>query len=69
MDHPSRPQRTPAIPAPTCPPLQRQLSMAFESPVLPDLSPAERARVVEHLANLLLQAAGTPVEGAGHDEP
>jgi len=33
---------------------QRQLSMAFESPVLQDMEPSERASVVAKLATLLL---------------
>ena len=35
----------------------RQIALAFESPVLQDLSPSERMIVTERLASLLVQAA------------
>ncbi len=43
---------------------QRQLSMAFESPVLRGISPSERASAIAQLAILLLQAAGVQQMGA-----
>ena len=54
--------------APPQPQPQRQLSMAFESPVLQDMDPSERANVVAQLATLLLQAAGVQVAGSNDDE-
>lgn len=53
---------TPGRPRPTAP---RQMSMAFESAVLQDLTVSERAGVVAQLASLLLQAAG---RAAGDDD-
>ena len=47
---------------------QRQLSMAFESPVLQDMEPSERASVVAKLATLLLQASGVQAAGSNDDE-
>ena len=47
---------------------QRQLSMAFESPVLQDMNSNERAAVVKQLATLLLQAADLQTERNDHDE-
>jgi hypothetical protein len=66
MTHVPRPHRLPTTSAP--PRAQRQLSIAFESPVLQDLDPSERNRVVTQLAHLLLQAAGVPAAGSDHDE-
>lgn len=43
---------------------QRQLSMAFELPVLQGMDPHERARAIAQLAILLLQAAGVHQTGA-----
>jgi hypothetical protein len=43
----------------------RQLSMAFESTVIQDLTASERAGVVAQLAGLLLQAAG---QATGDDD-
>jgi hypothetical protein len=40
--------------------------MTFESPVLQDMDPSERAAVIAQLATLLLQAAG--VQGGNDDE-
>ena len=40
--------------------------MAFESPVLQDMTPSERANVVAQLASLLLLAAG--VAGGDDDD-
>ena len=54
--------------APPATPAQRQLSIAFESPMLRDLDPSERNRVVLKLALLLMEAAGVPAAGSGHDE-
>ena len=48
---------------------QRQLSMAFESPVLQNMNSNERAAVVKQLATLLLQAAKFQTERNDHDEP
>ena len=39
----------------------RQLSMAFEASPLHGISPPDRAKVVIHLASLLLQALGANV--------
>jgi hypothetical protein len=50
--------------APPMPMSQRQLSMAFESPVLRGISPSERASAIAQLAILLLQAAGVQQTGA-----
>lgn len=47
---------------------QRQLSMAFESPVLQGMGPSERASAIAQLAILLLQAAGVQQTGADDDE-
>ncbi|WP_382202711.1 MULTISPECIES: hypothetical protein [Hydrogenophaga] len=47
---------------------QRQLSMAFESPVLQGMSPGERATAIAQLAFLLLQAAGVQQTGADDGE-
>lgn len=46
-------------------PIPHQLSIAFESPGLQDLTSVERTAVVERLASLLLQAAG---QAAGSDD-
>lgn len=54
-----------ASPAPMS---QRQLSMAFESPVLQGMSPSERTSAISQLAILLLQAAGVQLPGANDDE-
>ena len=54
---------------PPAPVAQRQLSMAFEAPVLQGMSPSERARAIAQLATLLLQAAGmqrTGVDNGDH---
>lgn len=48
---------------------QRQLSMAFESPVLQGMSPSERTSAILRLALLLLQAAGVHQTGADDGEP
>ncbi len=50
--------------APPVPMAHRQLSIAFESPVLQGMSPNERARAIAQLATLLLQAAGVQQTGA-----
>jgi hypothetical protein len=54
--------------APPAPRSQRQLSMAFESPVLQGMGPHERARAIAQLAILLLQAAGVHQTGADDGE-
>jgi len=69
MTHLPRPYRLPTSSAPPAAPAQRQLSLAFESPMLHDLDASERNRVVLKLALLLLQAAGVPTAGSNHDEP
>ena len=52
----TKPRRMPAkIPAPASP---RQMSIAFESKKLLGLSPSERMKVLAHLSNLLMLAAG-----------
>ncbi len=63
-----RPHRLPTTSVPPTTQAQRQLSIAFESPVLQDLDPSERNKVVTQLALLLLQAAGVPAAGSEHDE-
>ena len=47
---------------------QRQLSIAFESPVLQGMSPSERTNAIAQLAILLLQAAGVQQTGANDGE-
>ena len=68
MTHVPRPHQLLTVSAPRPPQAQRQLSIAFESPVLQDLDPSERNKVVMQLALLLLQAAGIPAAGGDHDE-
>lgn len=63
-----RPHRLPTTPASLTTQAQRQLNIAFESPVLQDLDPSERNKVVMQLALLLLQAAGVPAAGGDHGE-
>lgn len=48
-------------------PIPHQLSIAFESQGLQDLTSVERTAVVQRLATLLLQAAGQ-VAGSDDDE-
>ena len=67
MTHASRPRRLLTTSAPPQPQARRQLSIAFESPVLQDMEPSERADVVAQLAILLLQAAGVQA-GSNDDE-
>ena len=53
-----------ASPTPSSTPTaQRQLSLAFESPVLQCLSSSERGSAVMQLALVLLQAAGVQMPG------
>lgn len=54
-----------SISAPPCTTAPRQMTMAFESAVLQDLTTSERAGVVAQLASLLLQATG---RAAGDDD-
>jgi len=68
MAHVLRPRRLLTTSAPPQPQAQRQLSMAFESPVLQDMDLSERANVVAQLATLLLQAAGVQTGGSSDDE-
>ncbi len=68
MTHVPRPHQLPTTSAPRTPQAQRQLCIAFESPVLQDLDPSERNKVVMQLALLLLQAAGVPAAGGDDDE-
>lgn len=44
-----------------------QISIAFESITLQGLSAPERLKVLMHLANLLMLAAGLPVEEKNHE--
>lgn len=53
---------------PAAPVSPRQLSMAFESPVLQGMCPRERANAIAQLAILLLQAAGVQRTGADDGE-
>lgn len=69
MTHLPRPHRLPTSSKPPATPAQRQLSIAFESPMLHDLDPSERNRVVLKLALLLMEAAGVPAAGSDHAEP
>lgn len=45
-----------------------QLSIAFDPPRLQGMSPPERAKVLVHLARLLIQAAGVTPGGRDDDE-
>lgn len=54
--------------APPAPIPQQQLCIAFESPVLQEMSPSERASAIAQLAILLLQAAGVQQTGADDGE-
>jgi len=65
MTQSPRAKRMPLISAPPRPTVPRQLSMAFESAVLQDLTSSERASLIAQLATLLLQAAG---QAAGGDD-
>lgn len=53
---------------PELPPPQRQLRIAFESPVLHGVTEAERVTILMHLTNLLLEAAGLGTEGSDDDD-
>ncbi len=66
MTSPPRPHLLSLVPAALM--SQRQLSMAFESPVLQGMSPSERANAIAQLAILLLQAAGVQRTGADDGE-
>ena len=48
---------------------QQQLSIAFEVNELRGLPPSERAKVIFHLATLLLQAVGIETEGSDDGQP
>lgn len=67
MTHVPRPCRLLTTSAPRPPQPLRQLSMTFESPVLQDMEPSERAAVIAQLAILLLQASGVQ-SGESHDD-
>jgi hypothetical protein len=56
-----------SISSATRPMAPRQMSIAFESAVIQDLTASERTSVVTQLACLLLQAAGRPT-GDDDDE-
>ena len=64
MTHVHRHRRLLTTSASPTPQPQRQLSMTFESSVLQDMDPSERAAVVAQLAMLLLQAAGVQAKGS-----
>ncbi|MGB3071355.1 MAG: hypothetical protein WBC18_22580 [Ottowia sp.] len=66
MKSPPRPHLPSLVPPAPLP--QRQLSMAFESPVLQGLSPSERTSAISQLAILLLQAAGVHQTGVDDGE-
>ena len=68
MTHVPRLRRLLTTSAPAQPQPQRQLSMTFESPVLQDMDPSERAAVIAQLAILLLQASGVQAAGSDDDE-
>ncbi|MBT2322245.1 hypothetical protein J7E62_07760 [Variovorax paradoxus] len=53
---------------PPVPMSPRQLSMAFDTPVLRGIEPSERASAIAQLAILLLQAAGVHQTGADDGE-
>ena len=42
--------------------------MTFESPVLQDMDPSEKAAVIAQLAILLLEASGVQAAGSSDDE-
>lgn len=50
----------------TKPPLQ--LAIALDRPVLDGMTPAERNTAIQHLARLLMEAAGAQLEEIGDDE-
>ena len=68
MTHLPRPRRPLTTSASAQPPIQRQLSMAFESPVLQGMDPSERNNAIDQLAIVLLQASGIQVAEAHDDE-
>jgi hypothetical protein len=50
------------------PAASRQLSIAFETVPLRGMSQTERAKIIAHLANILLQAAGAATGERDDDE-
>ena len=68
MTHVPRQRRLLTTAASPQPQPQRQLSMTFESPVLQDMDPSERAAVIAQLTILLLQASGIQAAGSDDDE-
>lgn len=66
MTSPPRPYLPSLVPP--APLSQRQLRMAFESPVLQGMSPSERISAIAQLAILLLQAAGVHQTGVNDGE-
>jgi hypothetical protein len=50
------------------PSASRQLSIAFEAIPLRGMTQTERAKIIAHLANILLQAAGAATGGLDDDE-
>jgi hypothetical protein len=60
--------RTAVVPIGLSPPaVPHQLSIAFDSLLLREMSPSERSKVVAHLASLLTQAAGAATEEPDDD--
>ena len=50
------------------PTASRQLSIAFETIPIRGIPQTERAKIITHLANVLLQAAGTATGDRNDDE-
>lgn len=62
MTNPPKPVPTTSLPSQTVP---QQLSIAFDSLPLQTMSPSERAKVLAHLAKLLMLATGAT---GGYDD-
>ena len=61
------PESVPTAPR-SLPTTPQQLSIAFDSIPLRRMSPSERAKVLAHLAHLLMQAAGAATGERDDDE-
>lgn len=57
---------TPQLSLPAC--VTRQLSISFETVPIRGLLPAERRKIIAHMANILLQAAGAAAKDGDDDE-
>jgi hypothetical protein len=62
------PKRVPTtqLALPTC--VARQLSISFETIPIRGMLPTERMKIIVHLANILLQAAGAAAGDGDDDE-